>query len=189
VDWGIHHIDIIRKIMDFGMPVSFETNGSLDILGGKITTPDTLNATLNFEGCPVFWQHRLWGTGDLNTQFNNGIFFYGENGTLFASDNKLILMPAGKDGKQEEMNIPTPDMQENHVANFLNAVKAKDKKLLSCKIEDAFQSTATVQLAMISYYTNSKVYWDAKSNTITDNDAASVLLARPYSTGYKRPKS
>lgn len=187
VDWGIHHIDIIRKIMNFDMPASFQTNGSKDILGDKITTPDTLNATLNFEGCPVIWQHRLWGTGDLNTQFNNGIFFYGENGTLFASDDKLIIMPAGKNGKQEEMNIPTPEMQENHVANFLNAVKAKDKNLLSCPIEDAFRSTATVQLAMISYYTKSNVVWDNNSKTIVGNTEAAKLLSRPYRGNYKRP--
>lgn len=189
VDWGIHHIDIIRTIMDFGMPTSFETNGSLNILNGKITTPDTLNATMYFDGCPVIWQHRLWGTGDLNTQFNNGVFFYGEKGTLFASDNKLILMPTGREQKQEEMNIETPGMQENHVGNFLNAVKAKDKSLLDCKIEDAFQSTATVQLAMASYYTDSKVEWDAKSQTIVNNKEASKLLARPYRGSYKRPKA
>lgn len=187
VDWGIHHIDIIRKIMEFGMPKSFQTVGSLNVLGNKITTPDTLNAILNFENCPVIWQHRLWGTGDLNTQFNNGIFFYGEKATLFASDNKLIKLPAGKNQKQEEMNISTPEMQENHVGNFLNAVRAKNKKLLSCPIEDAFQSTTTVQLAMASYYTKSEVVWDSKKMEITGNKVASKLLARPYRGNYKRP--
>lgn len=42
VDWGIHHIDIIRKIMGFGMPKSFEAHGGLMVHQGKITTPDTL---------------------------------------------------------------------------------------------------------------------------------------------------
>ncbi len=188
VDWGVHHIDIIRKIMDFGMPTSFETTGSLNILNGKITTPDTLNATMNFDGCPVLWQHRLWGTGDLNTQYNNGLFFYGENGTLFAADDRLVVMPAGKNQQQEEIKISTPQMQENHVANFIDAVKAKDKSLLACTIEDAFQSTATVQLAMISYYTGSKVNWDSKKLSVTNNSKAADLLARPYRDGYKRPK-
>jgi len=187
VDWGIHNIDITRKIMGFGMPTSFQTNGSLEILKGKITTPDTLNATMNFEGCPVIWQHRLWGTGGLNTEFNNGVFFYGEKGTLFASDNKLVLMPAGRNQQQEEMSLPTPKMQDNHVAGFVNAVKAKNKKLISCPIEDAFQSTATVQLAMISYYTGSKIHWDAEKLVIPGNKEASKLLARRYRSGYKRP--
>jgi predicted dehydrogenase len=188
VDWGIHHIDIIRKIMDFGMPTSFNTTGGLITLEGKITTPDTLRAVLNYEQCPVIWQHRLWGTGDLNTQFNNGIFFYGEKATLFASDNKLIMMPVGKNQQQEVMDIPTEMMQENHVADFINAVKAKNKGLLTCTVEDAFQSTATVQLAMASYYTGSEVKWDAKNQSVTNNKKASGYMARPYRGNYKRPK-
>jgi predicted dehydrogenase len=188
VDWGIHHIDIIRKTMGFGMPESFDTSGSLNILEGKITTPDTLNATMNFAGCPVIWQHRMWGTGDLNKPYNNGVFFYGEEGTLFASDRRLVITPNEKGKEQETMEIDTPGMQENHVANFLKAVKTKDKNLLDCPIEDAFQSTATVQLAMISYYTGSKIEWDAEAKKIVNNKEASKLLARPYRGKYERPK-
>jgi len=187
VDWGIHHIDIIRTIMGMEIPESFQTSGELEILKDKITTPDTLNATMHFAECPVNWQHRLWGTGDLNPQFNNGVFFYGEKATLFASDNKLILMPAGRNQSQQEMEIPTPDMQEKHVADFINAVKAKDKRLLSCTIEDAWKSTTTVQLATAAYYTGSEIKWDDAAKTIKGNPAASELLARNYRNGYQRP--
>jgi predicted dehydrogenase len=187
VDWGIHHIDIIRTIMGMDIPEYFQTNGSLDILKDKITTPDTLNATMHFEECPVIWQHRLWGTGDLNPQFNNGVFFYGEKATLFASDNKLVLMPAGRNQSPQEMDIPTPDMQEKHVADFINAVKVKDKKLLSCTTEDVWKSTTTVQLAMASYYTGSDVKWDAAARTVKNNSAAAELMARDYRAGYERP--
>jgi len=187
VDWGIHHIDIIRTIMGMEIPELFQTNGSLEILKGKITTPDTLNATMFFDECPVIWQHRLWGTGDLNPQFNNGVFFYGEKATLFASDNKLVLLPAGRNQSLQEMDIPTPDMQEKHVADFIDAVKAKDKRLLSCTTEDAWKSTTTVQLATAAYYTGSEVKWDAAAKTVTNNPAAAKLLARPYRNGYQRP--
>ena len=187
VDWGIHHIDIIRKIMDLEMPNAFQTSGSLEILKGKITTPDTLNATLFFDQCTVNWQHRLWGVGDLYKQYNNGIFFYGETGTLFASDNRLVLAPTGKNAKQEEMKIATPGVQENHVANFLNAVKNNKKESIDCSVTDAFKSTASVQLAMASYYTNSNVLWDADKQKIVGNKAAEKLLERPYRKGYTRP--
>ena len=188
VDWGIHHIDIIRHIMGFGMPKSFDTSGGLMVHQGKITTPDTLHATMEFDGCPVVWQHRLWGSGDLNTSFNNGVFFYGDKATIFASDQRLVLMPAGRNQQQEEMTIRTEGMQEKHVGSFLNAVRSKDKSLLTCPIEDAFQSTATVQLAMASYYTGSNVHWDHTNKKVTGNKKASKLLARPYRSGYKRPK-
>lgn len=187
VDWGIHHIDIIRKIMGFGMPHSFDTNGQLVHLKGKITTPDTLHAAMNFDPCPVIWQHRLWGTGDLNPRFNNGIFFYGHKATLFVSDNNLILMPAGRNSKQEEVPVSGSNVQETHMADFLNAVKSKNKNLLSCPVEEAFQSTATVQLAMASWYTQSRIHWDATKGKILDNDNATELLARPYRGSYQRP--
>jgi predicted dehydrogenase len=187
VDWGIHHIDIIRTVMDFGIPESFQTTGNLEILKGKITTPDTLNAAMYFQEMPVFWQHRMWGAGDLNPQFNNGVFFYGEKATLFASDNKLVLLPAGRNQNQQEMEISSPEMQENHVADFIGAVKAKDKSLLSCTIEDAWKSTATVQLAMASYYSNKEVKWDAEARTVINNSEAEKLLARSYREDYTRP--
>ncbi len=187
VDWGIHHIDIIRHIMDLDMPESFYTTGGLEVLKGKITTPDTLNARMNFNSIPLNWQHRLWGSGDLNTQFNNGIFFYGEKGTIFASDRKIVIMPAGKEQEQEVIEVPGSDMAMEHMADFLNAVKQKDENLISCPIEDAFKSTATVQLAMISYNSNSIIKWDQESHSIVNNPEASKLLAREYRGKYIRP--
>ena len=98
-------------------------------LKNQITTPDTLTSNMAFNKAPVVWQHRLWGTGDPNKEFNNGIFFHGDKATLFAEDSKVVLYHAGKDGKREELLIPTEMMQEKHVANFLNAVKNKNKSL------------------------------------------------------------
>ncbi|HQM69389.1 MAG TPA: Gfo/Idh/MocA family oxidoreductase [Bacteroidales bacterium] len=186
-DWGIHHIDIIRKIMSENMPVKFNTSGGLFMLKDQMTTPDTLTANMAFRKAPVLWQHRLWGNGDVTREFNNGIFFYGEKGTLFAEDSKVVIFPTGKDAKREDMSIPTPLMQENHVENFLNAVRKKDKSLISCNPEDAFRSTATVQLAMISYYTGSEVKWDEEKKEIIGNPEASKLLRREYRGRFVHP--
>jgi predicted dehydrogenase len=187
VDWGIHHIDIIRTIMGEEMPETFYTTGGIFALKGKITTPDTLTAQMAFKKAPLVWQHRLWGTGDVNKEFNNGIFFYGEKGTLFADDSRIVIFNAGKDGKREDLSFPGGSMQEDHMKNFLEAVKTKNKKHISCTPEDAFRSTATVQLAMISYYTGSSVRWDMQKKEIIGNSDASKLLLREYRSKYKHP--
>jgi predicted dehydrogenase len=186
-DWGIHHIDIIRKIMGEGMPVEFYSTGGLYELKSKITTPDTLASNMAFRKAPVNWQHRLWGTGDVNREFNNGIFFYGEKATMFADDSRIVIFNSGKDGKREDISLPTELMQEKHVGNFLDAVRNKDKKKVSCTPEDAFQSTATVQLAMISYYTGSVVKWDQQKKEIIGNPEASRLLKRDYRGKFIHP--
>jgi predicted dehydrogenase len=187
VDWGIHHIDIIRKVMGEGMPEDIFATGGIFALKDQITSPDTLNARFGFKKAPVIWQHRLWGNGDVMKEFNNGIFFYGDKGTIFADDSKVVVFPAGRDAKREELPIPTPAMQENHVENFLKAVRNKDKTLIDCTTEDAFQSTATVQLAMISYYTGTILKWDDEYKQILTNPEASALLKRTYRGKYLHP--
>ncbi|MGQ9621566.1 MAG: Gfo/Idh/MocA family protein, partial [Bacteroidales bacterium] len=187
VDWGIHHIDIIRKIMGEEMPSEFFTTGGIFVLKDQITTPDTLTAHLKFSKAPVVWHHRLWGNGDVAREFNNGIFFYGDKGTIFAEDNKVVIFTAGRETKREDIDLPTPMMQDNHVRNFLDAVRAGKKGLVSCTPEDAFKSTATVQLAMISYYTGSVVKWDPVKKEITGNPAASALIKRDYRGKYVHP--
>jgi predicted dehydrogenase len=187
VDWGIHHIDIIRHIMGEGIPEEFYSKGGIYELRGKITTPDTLTSQLAFKKAPLIWQHRLWGTGDVNKEYNNGIFFYGDKGTMFAEDSRLVIFDAAKDGKREEISLPAEMMQENHVKNFLEAVRTRNKNLIACTPDDAFRSTATVQLAMISYYTGSQVKWDDRKKEITGNPEASELLKRNYRDKYIHP--
>jgi len=187
VDWGIHHIDIIRKIMGEGMPEDIYATGGILALKDQITSPDTLNVKFGFKKAPVFWQHRLWGNGDVTREFSNGIFFYGDKGTLFAEDSKVVIFPTGRDAKREDIQIPTPLMQENHVENFLKAVRNKDKALINCTPEDAFQSTATVQLAMIAYNTGSIVKWDQVKKEIIDNPSAAALLKRGYRGKFVHP--
>lgn len=187
VDWGIHHIDIIRRIMGEGMPSELYSTGGLFELKGKITTPDTLTSEMAFGKAKVSWQHRLWGAGDATKEFNNGIFFYGDKATMFADDSRIALIHAGKDVKREDFSIPTEMMQEKHMETFLGAVRNKDTKLISCTTEDAFQSTATVQLAMISYYTGSVVKWDFQKKEIINNSPAGKLLKREYRGKYVHP--
>ncbi len=187
VDWGIHHIDIIRKIMGEEMPENIYASGGISALKEQITTPDTLNVKFGFKKVPVIWQHRLWGNGDVTREFNNGIFFHGDKGTLFAEDSKVVIFPSGRDAKREDIPVQTPLMQENHVENFLKAVRNKDITLISCTPEDAFHSTAAVQLAMISYNTGSIVKWDQEKNGIIGNPEASALLKREYRGKYVHP--
>jgi predicted dehydrogenase len=187
VDWGIHLVDAIRKIMGEDMPSEFFTTGGIFVLKDQITTPDTLTAHMKFGKAPVVWQHRLWGNGDVTREFNNGIFFYGNTGTIFVEDSKVVIFSSGKDAKREDISIPTPLMQDSHVKNFLDAVRLKDRSLINCTPEDAFNSTATVQLAMISYYSGTQVRWDQHKKEIIGNPDAAMLLKREYRGKYVHP--
>jgi predicted dehydrogenase len=190
VDWGIHHIDIIRQIMDDGVATEFKTTGGLYVLKDKITTPDTLTANMAFSKAPVVWQHRLWGAGDINPEFNNGVFFHGDVATIYVADSRFVVIPADKNAERVDQRITTDGgMQELHLAEFIEAVRQNNAKKISCTVEDGFASTTNVQLAMMAYYTGSIVKWDHQKKTIIDNHKAAGLLKREYRSKWRHPAS
>ena len=77
------------------------------------------------------------------------------------------------------------DVAGLHVAEFLDAVRTR--KQPSCLIEDAFQSTGTVQLGMISYGSSGPVVWDMENEDIPDNPKARELLKREYRAPWQHP--
>jgi predicted dehydrogenase len=184
VDWGIHLIDACRVILGLSTPKQVTAAGGLYALAGKITTPDTLNAYFEFEQLPLVWRHRIWGAEEFDPSVSNGIFLYGEKATIFVTDSRWVLVPRGQSKERQEFKVEG-DAGGEHMAEFLAAIRSR--KQPSCTIEDAYHSTATVQLAMIAYETNSVVRWDAAKEQIPDNPAAAALLKREYRQPWVHP--
>jgi predicted dehydrogenase len=184
VDWGIHLIDACRVILGLTTPRRITSVGGLYVLNGKITTPDTLNVTFEFDRCPVVWRHRIWGAEEYAPEVNNGLFFYGDQGTLFVTDNRLVVIPKGKNQDRQEQKFQT-DAGTAHMADFLDAVRTRRQP--SCTMEDGYRSTTTVQLAMIAYESASPVVWNESSEQILNNEAAAKLLKRDYRAPWKHP--
>jgi predicted dehydrogenase len=184
VDWGIHLIDATRMILGESTPKFVEATGGIYQLKGKITTPDMLTAHFEFERCPVVWRHRLWGAAEYTPEVNNGIFFYGEKATVFVTDSRWVVIPNAKGGERKTFEVKG-DTGLKHVQNWLDAVRSRKQPM--CLPEDGFFSAATVQLAMISYKTGSRVVWDRQKEQVVNNPAAAKLLKREYRAPYKHP--
>ena len=185
VDWGIHLIDATRWILNESMPNTVHAFGGIYKLKDQITTPDSMTANFDFATCPVTWRHRLWGAKEYTQETTNGIFFYGEKGTVFASDRRWEFIPNEKNAERAVHKIGS-DAGRDEMAHFLEAVKSRnDEKLHST--QDAFYSTATTQLGMIAYESNSIVQWDMEKMNISDNKAAAKLLKRKYRSPFKHP--
>ena len=184
VDWGIHLIDATRWILGLTTPRAVQAMGGIYQYKDKITTPDTLTVQFDFEPCPVVWRHRIWGAQEYTPEVSNGIFFYGEKGTLFVTDDRWVVISKDKNKLREEHKA-TADLGTAHMAEFLRAVR--DRKPPGCTVEDGYRSTATVKLAMIAYDVGAKIVWDEKSQQIVDNPKAAELLQRPYRAPWKHP--
>jgi predicted dehydrogenase len=184
VDWGIHLIDAARMILDEQTPLRITAAGGLYYLRDKITTPDTLTVNFEFARCPIVWRHRIWGAEEYTPEISNGLLFYGERATIFATDSSWIVIPAGKNKERQEHKVQT-DLGTRHMADFLAAVRTRRQPV--CTIDDAFRSTATVQLAMIAYESGLPVQWNEATGQITGNPAGAKLLKRPYRMPWQHP--
>jgi predicted dehydrogenase len=184
VDWGIHLVDAVRMILGEGMPRTAFAAGGLYSLRGKITTPDVLNAQIEFASCPLTWHHRIWGAEEYAPEVANGIFLYGDKQTIFVTDDRWEIIPRGN-RKEKQVKEAKSDAGTLHMAEFLSAVRTRQQP--GCLIQDAYASTAAVKLAMISYDTGTKVTWNAGTETIANNPAAAALLKREYRPPWKHP--
>ena len=184
VDWGIHLIDASRWILEETTPHTLQAAGGIYYFKGKITTPDVLVAHLDFKRCPLTWRHRIWGAAEYTPEVSNGIFFYGEQKTVFVTDRRWVVVSHDKKKPHEVHEVPT-DMATRHMADFLDAVRTRRSP--DCPIEEGYRSTATVQLAMIAYESGTRVRWDEKREQIVDNPAASRLLRRAYRKPWRHP--
>ncbi|MEN6336560.1 MAG: Gfo/Idh/MocA family oxidoreductase [Phycisphaerales bacterium] len=184
VDWGIHLIDATRFILGETTPRSAQASGGLYFFKDQITTPDILTVHFDFAKCPVFWRHRIWGAQEYTPETSNGIFFYGDNGTIFVTDDRWVIIPKEKNKERIEHKTQS-DMAAAHMAEFLEAVRTR--KPAGCTIEEAYRSTTTVKLATIAYDVGAKIAWDETAERIVDNPAAAGLLKRPYRAPWKHP--
>jgi predicted dehydrogenase len=184
VDWGIHLIDATRWMLGETMPRRVQAAGGIYHFKDKITTPDVLTVQFDFATCPVIWRHRIWGAVEHAPEVENGIFFYGEKETVFATDGKWMVIP--KDRKAERRVVEVgADMGTLHMAAFLESVRTRRPPTVT--VEDAHASTATVQLGAIAYETGTRVQWDPSSEQVADNPAASALLRRAYRGPWRHP--
>jgi len=184
VDWGIHLIDATRWTLDETTPRAVQAAGGIYYFKDKITTPDILTVHFDYDTCPVIWRHHIWGAQEYDPEVSNGIFFYGEKGTVFVTDRKWVIIPKGKDNQSKVNEVPA-DMATDHMAEFLQAVQTRKQPI--CTTEEGYYSTAAVKLAMIAYDVESKIHWDKASETITGNPSAAKLMQRDYQKPWKHP--
>ena len=130
------------------------------------------------------WSHRIYGQAEYTPETTIGMFFYGEKETVFLDDAHYVVIPRAK-GAERRVVEAKNDAQGAHVAEWLEAVRTRGS--VSCPPEDAYRSTAAVQLAMIALESGGRVDWDADTEQVAGNPAAAALLKRDYRGPWVHP--
>ena len=186
-DWGVHLIDYALLGMNAKFPKSAAAlGGKYAYPDGPEETPDTLTTLFEFDDYNLIWEH---AQGISNGQYgrNHGIAYIGNNGTLVLDRGGWEVIPDEKRMEAVPFQPNKGSGLENHMINFVAAIKSRDFKKLTCSIQDGAHVAKVCQMGNISYKTGGRVIWDAAKEKFTD-DKANGLLTAKYNNGYSIPK-
>ena len=201
-DMCIHMLDMVRWMMDLGMPTRISSTGGIYVdTQSKANTSDTQTATFDFGDLQVIWQHRTWGDPP-DPQYPWAATLYGDKGTLKASVMSYDFIPRGEgqpvheDVRYELEEFPEDKTEkdlEKHVApairvhmkDFLNSIATRQKPVAD--IEQGYISTTACLLANLSMKLGRSLTWDHRNGRVVDDDEANRLLTRQYRQPWSHP--
>jgi predicted dehydrogenase len=80
------------------------------------------------------------------------------------------------DGAPKRRFVQSADRTDLHCANFISCIRSREAP--NAEVEIGHRSTIIPHLINIAYRTDSKIFWDSKSETIRDNSPAQALVTR-----------
>lgn len=181
---GIHETDLCMWGLDVGLPETITSAGGKYLWNDCKETPEVLSSTYNYpkEGKVIQFEVRPWMT-NKEDGVEIGNFFYGDKGYMVIngySDYKTFL------GKNREPG-PARNAGGDHYKNFIDAVRAKDKKILNGPVETAHLAASIAHLGNISYRLGRTLHFDPTKEIFIGDKEANAMLTRKYRSPYIVP--
>jgi predicted dehydrogenase len=202
---GPHQFDIAR----WGLgkqehPVKISSIGGYFGAEASQETPDTHTTFFEYaDGMILEFATRGEHTNDEGGQ-RIGNLFYGSKGWVWLDETGRNWGSfLGTVGEKNEKGpgsgteagaggaVGLTTSEGNHYSNFIDAVRAKDPKILTCDILEGHLSATLPHLANISYRVGRQLRFDGKAERFEDDKKADALLMRDggYRKGFEIPKS
>ena len=201
---GPHQFDIAR----WGLgkqehPVRISATGGYFGPESSQETPDIHSSFFEYaDGTILEFGTRGQDTNDEGTQ-KIGNLFYGTKGWLWIDgDGRKWQSYLGK-GEDKGRGADMPEAPEAggsdprvltstespHYANFVDAIRAGDPKLLNCDILEGHLSSTLPHLANIAYQVKRQITFDGSTEHVVNDRAADALLTREYRKGFEIPST
>ena len=151
--WGLGLDRLADRVISYGGRLGYEDAG--DVANTEVALCEFGDKTLVFE-VRGLQTDPLRGAGV-------GVIFYGSEGYVVMTDYR-----AGAAFDPEGKLVREFEGEGDHFGNFVNAVKARDPKLLHAEVLECHLSCAHSHLANISYYLGKPASIDEIKHTLAD---------------------
>lgn len=175
---GIHLVDISRWGMKKGLPARVYSTGGRFGYKDQAETPNTQTVTWSYaDGSSIVGEIRGHYTAEPMSWD-----FFGTKGHLHIRANGEFEVTLGRN-KKPEAAVEYPANQD-HMQNFVDAVRSRRWQELNAEIEETHLSTALCHLGNISYRLGREVRFDAAAMRFVNDAAADGMLRREYRKPY-----
>jgi len=191
-NWGVHYLDAMRWAIGDQAPISISAHGGRFAVDDDRTIPDTLEVIFEMPSGAllVFGQYEAnWGPALVEGE----VELRGALGTLYCGSEGGAYKVAPSRGGQFQETAPRikpmegektdGDLTEQHIRNFCDCVKSRQKT--HCDMETGHRSTCFALLANIALATKSRLDWDPQKERFINNRKANELLHYKYRKPWK----
>jgi predicted dehydrogenase len=186
-NWGVHHLDIAQwgNNTELGGPTEIE---------GKAVFPQGM-----LTDCSVSWQVEnryangvtLFHMDDATSKkhplqvggHGHGVMFLGTEGWVHVDREGLDAQPDSLLKTKLGPNEVHLFKSDHHVANFVDAVKGRNKP--AAPIDIAVRTDTLCNLQLIATKLRRKLRWDPDKEQFLNDDEANALLDRPMRAPWK----
>ena len=183
---GIHETDMCMWGLGVDtFPDKITSSGGKFLWNDAKETPEVLSSSFVYtkEKKIIEFEVRPWMTNEEGG-VGIGNIFYGSEGYMVVKGYDYYETFLGKDKKAG----PSRKAGGDHYKNFIDAVIAKDPKLLNGPVETAHLSSGLAHLGNIAYRTGRALTFDNKTEKFVGDEEANKLLTRKYRAPYALPQ-
>jgi len=186
--WMSHAIDLVHWFMDDTVPKSAVSHGGVFAWHDGRETADTFQSLLEYpkgflvsystsfgNDAPSFTRYmgksatlmNIGGEGSPRYQLIEEKGTHEDDADIDEKrESKFIQLPG--DSKLPPLGID--DLSLEHMANWFDCMRSR--KQPNATVHDGFAHSVACMMAAESYWTGKKMYWDAKTETISDRKPA-----------------
>ena len=196
---GIHETDLCMWGLDVGLPTKITSMGGKFLWDDAKEVPEVLTSVYHYpeENKIIQFEVRPWCT---NTEqgVTVGNIFYGEEGILVVKGYSSYETymgrnrepgKSGSDGQKEASGMNRgAGGTDGHIANFIEAVRKRDRSILNGPVETGHLSSGLAHLGNIAYRLGRVLTFDPDAEKFVNDKEADKMLTRNYREPYAVPE-
>jgi len=168
-DWGAHHNDIAQWAL--GMDAS----GPVEVDGvAKFPSEGLSDTPVEFD---VTYKYASGVTLLCTSKGENGVTFYGTNGTLFVSRSEIRADPSQILDTPPGAGPTLLQTSGDHHSNWFECIKTRAKPI--CDVEVGHRSATVCHLGNIAVRLGRKLTWDPATERFLEDEEADRYISRP----------